>query len=86
MHLKSQMQYKTSFFLTLFGNLLVPFTVLLGLYFLMNRFSQVDGFSLHEVLLCFASVLMALYVIFAFSTGGSLMMFQTCKVSTPVLP
>jgi ABC-2 type transport system permease protein len=68
-HLKSQMQYKASFFLTLIGQFLVSFTVLLGLYFLMSRFHAVDGFTLQEVLLCFAAVLMAFSLAECFARG-----------------
>jgi ABC-2 type transport system permease protein len=68
-HLKSQMQYKTSFFLTIIGQFLVSFTVLLGLYFLMNRFYRVDHFTLQEVLLCFATVLMAFSLAEGFARG-----------------
>ena len=66
---KSQMQYKTSFFLTIFGQFLVSFTVLLGLYFMMNRFHSVDNFTLQEVLLCFATVLMAFSLAECFARG-----------------
>ena len=59
MHLKSQMQYKTSFFLTALGQFLVSFSAFLGLYFMFSRFSSVEGFSFEETLLCFAAILMA---------------------------
>ena len=68
-HLKSQMQYKTSFFLTILGQFFVSFTVLLGLFFMMNRFNRIDDFSLEEVLLCFASVLMSFSVTECFARG-----------------
>jgi len=68
-HLKSQMQYKTSFFLTIMGQFLGSFTVLLGLYFMMNRFHSVDHFTLQEVLLCFATVLMAFSLAECFARG-----------------
>ena len=57
MHLKSQMQYKTSFFLTLLANLCVPLVGIIGITFMMTRFHQVDGFTLQEVFLCFAVML-----------------------------
>lgn len=56
---KSQMQYKLSFLFTLLGQFLTSFTVLLGLYFMMSRFNTVDGFTLEQVMLCAATVLMA---------------------------
>lgn len=68
-HIKSQMQYKASFFMTLLGQFLVSFTALLGLWFMFLRFNQVQGFSFEEVLLCFASVLMAFALAESFARG-----------------
>jgi len=59
MHMKSQMQYKVSFFLAAAGQFVVSFTTFLGVYFMFSRFHAVDGFTYAEALLCFASVLMA---------------------------
>ncbi len=59
MHLKSQMEYKTSFFFTIVGQFTVSFTSLLGIWFLFERFQEVEGFSFSQVLLCFATVLMS---------------------------
>jgi len=59
MHLKGQMQYKLSFFMTALGQFLVSFTAFLGLYFMFSIFNSVDGFTYGQVLICFASVLMA---------------------------
>jgi ABC-2 type transport system permease protein len=59
MHLKSQMQYKTSFFLLIMGQFFVAFTTFLGIYFMFSRFHSVDGFTYEQVLLCFAVVTMA---------------------------
>ncbi|WP_349667270.1 ABC-2 family transporter protein [Lacrimispora sp.] len=59
MHLKSMMQHKISFFMTLVGQFLISFNVFLGVYFMMTRFHQVNGFSYSEVLLCFSITLMA---------------------------
>jgi len=58
MHLKSQMQYKTSFFFTALGQFLVSFSAFAGLAFLFNRFDSVGGFTYEEVLICFAVMLM----------------------------
>lgn len=69
MHLKSQMQYKISFFLTLAGQCLVSIAALLGVYFMFSRFSMVEGFSLPQVLLCFATVLMAFSLAQCFGSG-----------------
>jgi ABC-2 type transport system permease protein len=59
MHLKSQMQYKVSFSLTVLGQFIVSFTSFLSIYFMFLRFYAVQGFSFEEVLICFAVVLMA---------------------------
>ncbi len=57
-HLKSTMEYKISFLLTCIGQFLVSFNVFLGVYFMFRRFSNVKGFTYHEVLLCFGITLM----------------------------
>ena len=57
-HLKSKMEYKTSFLLTCIGQFLVSFQVFLGIYFMFRRFSSVEGFTYEEVLLCFGITLM----------------------------
>lgn len=58
-HVKCMMQHKVSFLLTVLGQFLVSFNVFLGVYFMMRRFHQVQGFSYPEVLLCFSITLMA---------------------------
>lgn len=68
-HIKSQMQYKISFLLTIIGHFLVAFSALLGIYFMMARFNSVAGFSLNEVLLCFATVLFAYTLAECFARG-----------------
>lgn len=57
--LKSMMQHKASFFLTAIGQFLVSFNVFLGVFFMMDRFHEVKGFTYGEVLLCFSIMLMA---------------------------
>ena len=56
MHLKTQMQYKSSFFFTFLGQFLVAFATFLSIHFLFERFDSVGGFSYEEVLICFAVV------------------------------
>ncbi len=68
-HLKSQMQYKLSFFFLIFAQFLMSFTVLLGLFFMMSRFHNVAGFTLEQVLLCCATVLMAFSLAECFFRG-----------------
>lgn len=57
-HIRSMMQYKTSFFLTAIGQFLVSFNVFLGIFFMFRRFSAVEGFTYSEVLLCFSIILL----------------------------
>lgn len=57
--LRSQMQYKVSFCMSVIGQFLVSFTALLGIYFMFYRFRSVNGFTFPEVLLCFAVILTA---------------------------
>ncbi|HAN20637.1 MAG: hypothetical protein A2Y15_06520 [Clostridiales bacterium GWF2_36_10] len=68
-HLKSQMQYKTSFFLLFIGQFLTSFSVFLGVYFMFERFNNVEGFTFAEVLLCFSIVLMAFSIAECFARG-----------------
>jgi len=53
MHLKGQMQYKTSFFLSVAAQFLVSLTGWLGVYFMFSRFRSVEGFTLGQAMLCF---------------------------------
>lgn len=57
-NIRSAMQYKTSFWLMVVGQFLVSFNVFLGIYFMFQRFSNVNGFSYNEVVLCYGIVLM----------------------------
>ena len=69
MNLKSQMQYKASFFLSALGQFIVSFTTLVGILFMFQRFHQVDNFSLTEVLLCYSIVLFAFSLAECFAAG-----------------
>lgn len=71
-HLKSQMQYKISFFLTVLGQFLVSFTALLGLFFMLSRFHEVEGFNYQEVLLCFGTIHIAFSLAECFGRGFDL--------------
>lgn len=68
-HLKSCMQYKASFLLTMTGQFLVSFNVFLGIWFLFGRFHSVKGFTFSECLLCFSVVLMAFSLAECFFRG-----------------
>ena len=69
MLLKSQLQYKASFVMTAVGQFLVSFTTFLSMYFMFDRFEQVEGFAFSEVLLCFSVVLMAFSFTECFARG-----------------
>jgi len=56
---KSQMQYRTSFWLLAFGQFFIPFFVFAGMYFLFQRFGQIQGWSFAEVALCYGVIHMA---------------------------
>ena len=73
MQLKSQMQYKTSFFLAIIGQFLTAFTSFWGISFIFNNVSSVDQFTYEEVLLCFAVVMMSFSIGEMF--GGGLSVF-----------
>lgn len=51
-HWRSQMQHLSSFMLMTLGQFLATFFGILGIFFIFQRFHQVKGFSLEEVLLC----------------------------------
>ncbi len=57
-NIRSIMQYKTSFFLSVLGQFLVSFNVFGGIYFMFLRFHSVKGFTYNEVLLCFSIILL----------------------------
>src|SRR5687767_13197353 len=56
---KSQLQYRTSFWLLTAGQFFIPFTVFAGLYFMFERFGQLRGWSFFEVALCYGIIHMA---------------------------
>lgn len=66
---KSMMQYKTSFLLTAIGQFLVSFNVFLGIFFMFQRFSKMQGFTYNEVLLCFSIILMEFSIAEMFARG-----------------
>ena len=54
--LKSHLQYKASFIMTAITHFFAPFTLLAGIYLLFERFGNIQGWTLYEVLMCFAVV------------------------------
>ncbi len=51
MHLKSRMAYKKSFFLSCIGQFLTSFVAFLTLYFLLDRFQSVRGYTIGQCML-----------------------------------
>jgi ABC-2 type transport system permease protein len=66
---KSQMQYRTSFWLLAFGQFFIPFSVFAGLYFMFERFGQIRGWTFFEVAISFAIIGMAFSLSECFSRG-----------------
>lgn len=66
---KSQMQYRTSFWLLSIGQFFIPFVVFAGVYFLFERFGQIRGWQFFEVALCFAIIHLAFSLSECFARG-----------------
>jgi len=58
-HVRSIAEYKASFLLALTGQLTEAVFVLVSIKFLFMRFGSVSGFTMNEVLICYATVLMS---------------------------
>lgn len=71
-NIKSQMQYKASFFMTVVGQCMVSFSTFLGLYFMFARFNAVEGFTYEQALLCFSIMIMAYSLTEIFARGFDL--------------
>lgn len=56
---RCQLQYRTSFYLTMLAQMLTPLTLLAGMLILFDRFKQLGSWNVEEVMLCFASIHMA---------------------------
>lgn len=68
-HIRSTMQYKTSFFLTTLGQFLFSFNVFAGITFMFQRFHKVKGFTYSEVLICYALILVEFSLAEMFARG-----------------
>ena len=56
MHLKSTLEYKTSFIIGFFSQFLVYFTYYFIIIALFNKFDNIKGFTMYEVLLTFSII------------------------------
>ncbi len=70
--LRSQLSTRSSFVLTVLGNLLTPLTVLAGFGALFSRFGTVAGWTAGEILLCFGVAHCAFAVAECFARGFDL--------------
>ena len=68
-HLKSQMQYKATFILNIFGRIIMSFATVIGVLFMFTRFNEVEGFTLSQTLLCTSVVTMAFSLAEVFARG-----------------
>lgn len=58
-HLRSAMQHRVSFFLTAVGQVFMYCMSYFSIYFMLNRFHTIGGFSFQEISLCFSVILMS---------------------------
>ena len=68
-NLKGQMQYKAAFFMHLFSRIFTSFATIAGVWFMFMRFNEVAGFTLPQVLLCSAVLLMGYSITEVFARG-----------------
>lgn len=68
-HMKSVMQHKMSFFLTMIGQVIMTITAFFGIYFMFLRFDSVKDFSYQEVLLGYSVVLCSFSLAEMFARG-----------------
>ena len=66
--LKSQLQYKASFIMTVITQFITPFALFAGIYFLFERFGSIKGWTRYEVFICYAVVVYMLQAAAAFWT------------------
>lgn len=56
LHLKAELEYKASFIIAFLSQILIFFTYYFVILALFSRFENIKGFTLYEVLFCFAIV------------------------------
>ena len=56
LHLKSMLEYKSSFIISFLSQILVFFTYYFVIIALFTKFDNIKGFTLYEVLLCFSII------------------------------
>ncbi len=73
-NLKSQMQYKMSFWMTSLGQFVTAFTSFFSIQFIFMQVDAVDQFTYGQVLLCFSVIMMAFSI--GEALGGGLASFS----------
>ena len=68
-HLKSSLEYKTSFILSIISQIIVFFSYYFSVIALFERFSNIKGYTLYEVLLTFAIIQIGFSCIEIFARG-----------------
>ena len=68
-HFRSAMTYRSSFFLSCLGHLLITANVFLSVAFLMDRFESVGGYTLPQLSLCYAVILAGTSLAECFARG-----------------
>jgi ABC-2 type transport system permease protein len=54
MILRSEMQYKKAFIVSIFSQIASSLTSLIAIYFMFSKFGNVDGFTFNDVLICYS--------------------------------
>lgn len=72
MHLKSRMVYQKSFFFSIVGQFLTSFSAFLVIWFLLDRFETVKGYTVGECLLCASAMWMSFSLAECFFRGFDL--------------
>ena len=68
-HFRSAMTYRSSFFLSCLGHLLITANVFLSVVFLLDRFDSVGGYTLPQLSLCYAVILAGTSLAECFARG-----------------
>ncbi len=69
MSIRSQMQYRASFFMIVIGQLIHPLVNFVGVIFLMMRFGELGGWTVEEISFSFGSLMIAYAIAEAFARG-----------------
>lgn len=68
-HVKSQMEYKFTFILNIFGRILMSLANIIGVIFMLKRVNKVQGFTLNQILLCSSIISMSFSIVETFACG-----------------